>query len=317
MRNFEKLTSEKVKKKAIELGADLVGVCSAKVINENPPDPSWPQTVDRLWQECRTVVAIAKRMPWGSVMQDKKISGTYPPNLVMARLDDIALDISYYIENQGGNACPVPQQITDTELKKGAYGALSLKHVAAEAGLGTLGLNTMLITPEFGPRVYLTAVLTDLELECDVPLSKSQCLGPACGRCLMSCPGDAVEHWALNKRKCSENAQRFGVGSLMGFLSKVISEPSLEKRQSLLFSSDFVNYWQAIRTGYQTVAGCLSCWKACPVGEDYPSHLKDKYTNLQDIPDSRQEKRKSMVLRDGSGESKGSFEHSRRWIGLK
>lgn len=311
------MTSEKIKKKAIELGADLVGVCTANAINEHPPDPRWPQTADKIWRECRSVVAIAKRIPWGSLRQDNELSRTYPPTLVMARLDEIALDLSYYIEAQGGHASPAPQQLTDTALKKGAYGPLSLRHVAVEAGLGTLGLNMMLVTPEFGPRVYLTAVLTDLELECDLPLSKSQCLGPACGRCLLNCPGDAVEHWYLNKKRCSENAQKFGVPSLIGFMSKVISEPFLEKRQLMLTGTDFLNYWQALRSGAQSYAGCLSCWQACPVGKDYPSHLKDKYANLENIPDSRVEKRKNMVLQESSGESKGYFEYSRRWIGKK
>ncbi len=311
------LTSEQIKKKAIELGADLVGVCSANAINEHPPDPRWPQTPDRIWRECRSVVALAKRIPWGSVRHDDKLSRTYSPTLVMSRLDDIALDLSFNIEVQGGYASPASQQLTDTALKKGSYGPLSLRHVAVEAGIGTLGLNMMLVTPEFGPRVYLSAVLTDLELEYDVPLSKSQCLGPACGRCLLACPGDAVEHWYLDKKRCSENAQKFGVSSLMGFMSKVINEPTLEKRQLMLTSSDFANYWQALRLGAQAYGGCLSCWQACPVGKDYPDHLKDKYGHLENISDSREEKRKSMLLLEKSGESKGYFEHSRRWIGEK
>jgi len=33
-----------VKEKAKALGADLVGVVSAKTLNDFPPDPKWPQT---------------------------------------------------------------------------------------------------------------------------------------------------------------------------------------------------------------------------------------------------------------------------------
>lgn len=82
----------------------------------------------------------------------------------------------------------------------------------------------------------------------------------------------------------------------------------------MLTSTDFVNYWQALRSGSQSYGGCLSCWQACPVGKDYPDHLKDKYGHLENISDSREEKRK---LLEKSGESKGYFEHSRRWIGEK
>ena len=41
---------------------------------------------------------------------------------------------------------------------------LSLPHAAVEAGLGTLGLNLQLLTPEFGPRVLLTAVLCSVDV---------------------------------------------------------------------------------------------------------------------------------------------------------
>lgn len=67
----------------------------------------------------------------------------------------------------------------------------------------------------------------------------------------MNCPGDAVEHWYLNKKRCSENAQKFGVPSLIDFMSKVTSEPSSEKRQLMLTGTDFLNYWQALRSGSQ------------------------------------------------------------------
>ena len=38
------LTAELVKRRAKELGADLVGIASAATLNAFPPDPRWPQT---------------------------------------------------------------------------------------------------------------------------------------------------------------------------------------------------------------------------------------------------------------------------------
>ena len=52
---------------------------------------------------------------------------------------------------------------------------LSLPHAAVEAGLGTLGLNLQLLTPEFGPRVLLTAVLCSVDVECDQPMDRQRC----------------------------------------------------------------------------------------------------------------------------------------------
>ncbi len=182
------LIAASVKEKARALGADLVGVASAAHMNEHPPDPQWPQTPGRLWPDCRSVIVVAKRMPWGAYRSLDQLVKRATPHHVMNRLDDIAYDLTCFIEDNGGHATPVPQQVTDSRLKRGTYGSLSLRHAAVEAGLGTLGLNMVLITPRFGPRVYVAAVLTDLELEVDGPMAEALCLGPQCGRCLLAVP---------------------------------------------------------------------------------------------------------------------------------
>ena len=61
---------------------------------------------------------------------------------------------------------------------------LSLPHAAVEAGLGTLGLNLQLLTPEYGPRVVLSGVLCSVDIECDRKMDQALCLGPSCARCL-------------------------------------------------------------------------------------------------------------------------------------
>ena len=42
------LDSDTVKDQAKRFGADLVGIVSAKTLNEFPPDPKWPQTPERI-----------------------------------------------------------------------------------------------------------------------------------------------------------------------------------------------------------------------------------------------------------------------------
>ena len=49
------LTSDDVKQMARDLGADLVGVASADVMNAFPPDPLWPQTPEAITPRCRSV----------------------------------------------------------------------------------------------------------------------------------------------------------------------------------------------------------------------------------------------------------------------
>ena len=65
--------------------------------------------------------------------------------------------------------------------------------LAIDAGLGELGRNGLLITPQYGPRVRISKVLTDLPLVPDEPIEfgvTEYC--EKCKRCAKYCPGQAI-----------------------------------------------------------------------------------------------------------------------------
>lgn len=308
------LDAATIKAKARALGADLVGIASAQRMNENPPDPRWPQTPGRLWSECRSVVVFAKRMPWGAFRSQDMVVKRTAPHHIMNRLDDMALDLTCFLEDNGVRAVPVPQQVTDTALKRGSYGPLSLRHAAVEAGLGTLGLNMMLVTPQFGPRVYVGAVLTDAELPADGPPPEAYCLGPQCGRCLLACPPDAIRHWGLNKAACSTNAQNAGISAFMGYLDRVLAAPSDEERFQLVHSMETVDLWQALRCGPGSYAACPRCFESCPVGEDYRAQIQEPHRHIPEATPEKRQRLQEMVAAEREDDH-GLLDHSRRWVG--
>ncbi|MFX1490312.1 MAG: 4Fe-4S dicluster domain-containing protein, partial [Promethearchaeota archaeon] len=73
--------------------------------------------------------------------------------------------------------------------------ALSIP-LAIDAGLGALGRNGLLITPEFGPRVRICKVFTDIPLISDIPNIKFiEKVNKICGKCLKcaeACKADAI-----------------------------------------------------------------------------------------------------------------------------
>ena len=211
------MESEAVKQLANKLGADLVGIASAKTLNAFPPDPRWPQTPEKLLKSCKSVIVIVQHIPVAAFRAKQNIPVQYLDMLVLRRMDRVAYKLADTLERKGFPSFVTAAQETDWNMKSASYGYLSTRHLGIEAGLGTFGLEVNILTPKFGPRVYLTGILTELELEPDTPMTEQVCIGESCSRCLYSCPTDAVEHYAINKRNCAVEAQEFGFMTATNF----------------------------------------------------------------------------------------------------
>lgn len=73
------------------------------------------------------------------------------------------------------------------------------KPLAVQAGLGFIGKQTQLLSLQFGPWLFLSELITDLELESDVPFQGS-C--GSCRICIDECPTGAIEENGIDARKC-------------------------------------------------------------------------------------------------------------------
>ena len=262
-----------VKSRARALGADLVGIAGAATLNAFPPDPRWPQTPERISPFCKSVIVLVQRIPAGAFRCKTNTPVQYLDMLVLRKMDKVAFRLAEELERLGHPTLVTAGQETEWSYKRASYGRLSTRHLGVEAGLGTLGLEVNILTPEFGPRVYLTGILTELELEPDHPITEQVCIGESCSRCLHSCPADAVLHWGIDKRKCATEAQEFGFASMLGIFERMFADP--ETAREAFRSRDFFGFWQGLLRVVGSFGDCPRCLAVCPVGNDYHVHLAD------------------------------------------
>ena len=124
----------------------------------------------------------------------------------------IGMVLSYYIRSLGYNA---------RNHMDGNY-LLIAPLVAEAAGLGEIGRHGLLITKEFGPRVRLGVVTTDLPLLADTkkPFGIPD-FCRLCNRCAQSCPGKAIPHgeqqeiegemrWKISDTACYQRWRMLG-----------------------------------------------------------------------------------------------------------
>lgn len=177
---------EELRKFALQGGAALFGVASVSNLSPGHCTLS-PATLQGLERAISLAFHLSDRILEDIIDGPTKLY-FFHYQRVNILLDQLALQITDFIQKQGWDALPIPaSQITDWVNQKAH---VSHKHVAVLAGLGWIGRNNLLITPQFGARQRLVTVITNLPLKIDQPLLRS-C--GECHACLDSCPAKAIK----------------------------------------------------------------------------------------------------------------------------
>lgn len=193
------INSDEIKKTAKSFGADLCGIAPIERFSDSPKG-FHPRDI---YKKTESVIAIACRVPDGSIDLDTFIPYTVIEELALSKVSQIALSLSLEIEARGSKAVmipSVPYDYWDAENLEGK-GILSLKHLGLKAGLGFMGRNTLLCNGQYGNLIRLGAVLTDAVLSPD-EMQKGELCRDSCDLCVTSCPVGAIGNSHVSQKKC-------------------------------------------------------------------------------------------------------------------
>ncbi len=121
-------------------------------------------------------------------------------NAMMKRLNAYLIG---EIEKEGYMAAEPPEELLRFDREK-LNSRWSHRHMGYAAGLGTFGLNNMLIT-EKGCSGRIGSIVADFETEWDEPMIEEQCLykqSGVCQVCVRNCMSGAIETEAFDREKC-------------------------------------------------------------------------------------------------------------------
>lgn len=148
-------------------------------------------------------------------------------------IDQIALRTLLFLQDSGYMAYTIAASQSIPTSSETYSGVFPHKTGAVLSGMGWIGKNGLFIHKDFGPRLRLGTVLTDVELLSTNTISESKC--KACNKCVSACPAFAItgNEWELGTKRehivdakaCSEYMnQKFkhiGRGSVCGICIKV------------------------------------------------------------------------------------------------
>ncbi len=193
------LTSQ-VKEHSVSVGADLVGIAPIERFDgldrQHHPASIFP--------EARSVVVIGKRIVRGAlrgVEEGTHFDAYYLYGRTWLNNRNLAmstLKTAEFLEENGWEAIPIPNiptqmPVMGVAVREGQPAPnvlIDLEDAAVRSGIGEIGFCGLLLTPQFGPRQRLQAIITDAPLEGEPLLAE-----PVCNMCIESnniCPNGAI-----------------------------------------------------------------------------------------------------------------------------
>jgi len=243
-----KISSESIKKKALELGFQKIGIARAEstpkeknnldswLYHKRHATMEWMKKrknergdIHTYFPEAKSIISVGMNYHIGKGQDDIKSNYKFSKyawgddyhDVLKIRLIKLLNWIKEKEENVKGVACVDTAPVMD-------------KVWAQKAGLGWIGKNTNLISKDKGSWLFLGELILDIELKYDLPFFEDLC--GSCTECIDECPTQALEEYKIDAGKC-------------------ISYLTIEHRGELPKSEKNLHGW---------IYGCDVCQEVCP-----------------------------------------------------
>ena len=194
-----------------KLDVDMVGVARIDSLK----DAKLKKAALKLLPSARSMVVVGMEI-WPEFLDltsPERIAGTSNLNdfynrhvdYLRGRLTRAVYDVAHASHKAGLKALPLAAQGPAVDGRF-LESIISYKHAAEAAGLGRIGMSSLLVTEKFGPRVNLTICLTEAALQPDAVIDEQICR--YCNVCVGKCPAHALERpkngeiYVINKFAC-------------------------------------------------------------------------------------------------------------------
>jgi Pyruvate/2-oxoacid:ferredoxin oxidoreductase delta subunit len=307
------LTSESVKQYAKECGADLVGIASMDRFEGAPKqmDPRY------IFPDAKAMIVMGFRIFRGCLRGIEEgtffvaYAGMGYAGINWVQQPVVLWNFCKMLEDEGYEAVPIPNNFpwTSTDCSgqdPEATGKprerwsqpvspdrpapdvfIHLRLAAFCAGMGEIGYSQMFLSPTFGPRQRLAAVITDAPLEPD-PLYD----GELCDRCMLcarDCTGQAISTTETIKVNVAGRDIEWGKIDY-DKCSRYFCGASKEHNPFMVTPEDEQGFTQPVGKGQQykvgpqyvygrALEGARGCIRACMIHLEEQGKLKNAFKN--------------------------------------
>lgn len=196
----KKIITKKIKGFAKQYGAKLVGITELKDYHYYTHRGRHEENYgEEITNHHKYGIVFAVEMDKDMINRGPMIAEVIETSKCYVDASIVGMVLSYYIRNLGYEA----RNHMDSNY------LLMPVRVAKDAGLGQIGRNTILTTKEYGSRIRLGVVTTDLELDVDEQIDFGlDDFCKLCNKCAHFCPSQSLSNkpdkdsWVIEQESC-------------------------------------------------------------------------------------------------------------------